>query len=730
MSLRAGDVVSAGMGYATVLADMDFETYSEAGYYFCDTTQKWKPLVKGKPGIKGVGAAVYAAHPSTEIISLAYDLKDGFGPRLWVAGMPPPVELFNYLSNGGIVEAHNSMFEYLIWNYVGHLKLGWPVIKVESLRCSKSKARAWSLPGQLKDLCKVLGKHTVQKDKAGESLIPRLCCPKQPTKKNATLRRTPTSDPVAFGQLYQYNIVDIESEASASIQCPDLSPYELAVWQMDQRINIRGVSVDVESMQSCISIIDQAAEKYTLELQELTNGEVKSVAEVANLRAWCEQHGEYLPDLRAETVTEALKDPFINEKVKRALEIRALLASNSVKKPYSLRAHLCHDNKVRGLFEYAGADRTSRWAGRGPQPQNFPSGGPPLAKCTACGEVQPHKGLCRACGSEVRKTDWCAEGVELALKSINTRDLAQVEAEWGAAIPAVMGVLRGLFVASPGYEFVCSDFTAIEGVVLAALAREEWRLEVFRTHGLIYEASAAEVTDVTLEQMIAYKRETGSHHKHRKLGKVAELASGYGGGLGAWKNFGADEFMSDEEIKMNVKKWRQASPNIEKFWYGVQEAAHNAVLFPGTEFPYNDVTYITRGDVLYCRLPSGRYLNYHTPRVEYKTNKYGKEQATLTYWGWNTDSSKGAVGWVKLETWGGKLTENIVQAVARDLMAHAQLQVPYHIALHVHDEIVVEAPVGAFTVEELEAIMQNTPDWAAGWPIKADGGWVGHRYRK
>jgi DNA polymerase len=311
-------------------------------------------------------------------------------------------------------------------------------------------------------------------------------------------------------------------------------------------------------------------------------------------------------------------------------------------------------------------------------------------------------------------------------------------------VAAVSGCLRGLFAAAPGWDLICSDFSAIEAVVLAELAGEEWRQEVFRTHGKIYEMSASKITGIPFEDFAKYKKETGQHHPMRKkVGKVAELASGYGGGLGAWKAFGADEFMTDDEIRDNVKAWREASPAVKAFWYGLQDAAFMAVQNPGHCYSYQAprtahgqppaIIYGVKDDILYCRLPSGRNLTYHAPRLEPDTDYYGRPTLRLTYMGWNSDYKKGPIGWTRLDTWGGKLTENVVQAVSRDLLAFAMPPLEragYPIVLHVHDEIVSEIPAGSGDVAEFEKIMSTVPAWAEGWPVKAAGGWRGKRYRK
>jgi DNA polymerase len=396
---------------------------------------------------------------------------------------------------------------------------------------------------------------------------------------------------------------------------------------------------------------------------------------------------------------------------------------------------VARNGRLTDLFAFCGADRTGRWAGRGPQPQNLPASGPKVICCTGCGTVR-WKGnpTCRCGATAADPCDWGANAVEAALADIATGNLDWVTQQWGDPVAAVSGCLRGLFTAGPGCDLICSDFSAIEAVVLAELAGETWRHEVFRTHGKIYEMSASKISGVPFEDFIRHKEETKHHHPLRKkVGKVAELASGYGGGLGAWKAFGADEFMTDDEIQTNVKAWREASPAIKAFWYGLQDAAFRAVQCPGNCYAYRGIAYGVKDDVLYCQLPSGRTLTYHQPRLEPDTTSWGKPTMRLTYMGWNSNYLAGAIGWVRLDTWGGKLTENVVQAVARDILAYAMRGLDaagYPIVLHVHDEIVAEVLRELGSVEEFEQIMGRMPPWAAGWPVRAAGGWWGLRYRK
>lgn len=720
------------------IAEFDFETYSEAGYIWDAKAKKWRGHSPTNKGISAVGAAVYSEHASTEVLSLAYDLRDGLGPRVWVPGLPEPLDLFDHLKRGGLIEAFNSAFEYFIWANVCEARMGWPRLPYLQLRDAKAKAMAHNLPGNLKGAAEAIG--GADKIKDGKRLINLFSVPRTPTKKDPRQRIHPMDadqgeDAV---KLYEYNIGDIIAERGVSERVPDLSAEELNLWLLDQKINLGGVSIDIDSVNNCIAIVDQAVAKYEQAIPSITGGQVEKASQASAIQDWVNSHGYNMPDCTADTV-DAMLERDLPEPIRLVLWTRSMLGSASVKKLYALKRQTCKDGRLRDIFAYYGA-ATGRWAGRGPQPQNLPNSGPPVSVCSRCnGYVSTSVLACPYCAvvqenPELLPAEWGMDAVEFALKLARTRNLSVFEHHFSDPIAAIGGCLRGLFVASEGKDFICSDYSAIEAVCLAAEAGEEWRLEVFRTHGLIYEMSAAKITGVPFEDFISHKAETGDHHPLRKkVGKVAELASGYQGGLNAWLQFGADEHLEDWEIKEAVQAWRKESPAITAFWYGLQDAAHAAVMSPGQCFSYRRISYGVKDDVLYCQLPSGRKLAYHKPRLTPETLPWGKEVMKLSYMGNNSDYKRGPKGWLRIDTYGGRLVENVVQAVARDILAHALVNLDaagYDVVLHVHDEIVAEVDAGAGSIEQFEQIMAIMPHWASHYPIKAAGGWRGKRYRK
>jgi DNA polymerase len=408
---------------------------------------------------------------------------------------------------------------------------------------------------------------------------------------------------------------------------------------------------------------------------------------------------------------------------------------------------------------YNGADRTGRFSAGGVQLQNMTGDGPDSYVCSECegifGVYPP--GTCPRCGQWVglieKRNDWDVLSATAAIEDIRTGDLATMERYWGDDVMAVLcGCLRALLIAKPGHELICVDFSAIEAVVAACLARCQWRIGVFSGHGKIYEESAAKATGIPLGEILAYRETHGQHHPARKtIGKVRELAGGYGGWINAWLAFGAGDFMTEDEIKYDVLKWREESPEIVEAWggqyrwcgpgkwdyrpelHGLEGAVIEALLHPGECFAHIDITYALHGAVLYCRLPSGRYLYYHRPQLAIVRDKLNRgDSYQITFEGWNSNSLKGPIGWSRMETWGGKLFENVTQAVALDIQAGAMVRCErsgYPVVMHTHDEITAEVPLDQGSIEHMIEIMIQRPSWGSWWPIRASG-WQGERYRK
>lgn len=819
--LPRGYRLAAGMGVATVLPDLDFETYSEAGFVWDDAGKKWT----GPPGAPGhekglsvVGAANYTADPSCRVLSLAYDLKDGRGKRHWYPGMAPPQDLFDYLGSGGVIEAWNVSFERWVWKNVCIKRMGWPAVNFRQWRCAMAKARAFALPGKLALAGKVLNLD-VQKDAEGTRLLKKFTMPRKPTKADPRLSipllwtaqaaveyqratglkpsivQEDHADSIAFGH---YNVTDIAAEAELSARTPDLEGEELEWWIVDQKINERGVHVDMEGVSNCVTVVEQALERYNAELLQITG--IDAASKVQQLLGWLHACGVHLNSLDEENVETALTRN-LPPPARRALEIRAAVGSASVKKVFAMRNRATAEGRMHDLFIYYGA-RTGRATGEGPQPTNSPKAGPDLVRCghfikgklvegTGCGRHHgPHRTHCPWCGRfvmprapkgpDLRLHEWSIHAVEDALEVLRQRSLAWVEYVFGDAMHVIAGCIRGLYDAAPGHDLISTDYNSIEAVGLAMISGEKWRIEVFRTHGKIYEKSAAMMYGIPFEKFAEHREATGQHHPLRQKGKIGELAFGYQGWLGAAKAF--DMPGTDDEIKSDILAWRAASPAVEWTWggqtlgkawgiwqnavapgypgvvdaslapimaraddgrwdrtpyyFGVEGMAVQAMASPGVAYPvmrldgtFSGIVFQQVDDILYCTIPSGRRLVYHRPRFEHSD----RGGVGLSYEGYNTNPKNGPVGWIRMNTWGGRLVENINQATCRDILRFAAINLEargYFTVLHVYDEIVSEIPEGFGTLEEFEAIVSVPPAWAHDWPIRAPGPWRAKRYRK
>lgn len=727
----------------------DFETYSPAGFVWREPTDKhplgrWVSLPnapQGKKGLPIVGANVYTEHPDAEVLTLTYDI--GAGPRRWRPGLPLPFELFAYLAAGGTIEAHNAMFERLVWENICVPKYGFPPLNPYLLRCSMATARTNNLPGALAKLGEVL-KLDVVKDKDGKRLLDKFSVPRQPTKSDPRTRITPADDPADFARLESYCDTDVATEQHAAAKMRPMSPAELNFWLVDQEINHRGLGVDRAGVRDCIAVLQEAHAAYGAEHLALTGFEPGQLAEV---RGWLAAQGVHVPDMQSDTVDLWLAREGLPPLARRALEIRSLLGSASVKKLYAMEYQASRDDRLRNLIVHHGA-RTGRPTGEGPQPLNLPRAGPPLVWCGAC--KRPHRlGLdaCPWCAVPCppieRKGKWSPAMIEHVLEIMASRSLGLVQWFFGDALLAISGCLRGLFVAAEGHDLLASDYSAIEAVVSAAVAGEQWRLDVFASGTDVYLAGASKITGSTVADYLAYAAEHGDHHPDRqKIGKVSELACGFGGWINSYIAFGSKE--PEEVIKAQILAWRAASPAIVEAWggqkrgwnepelYGIEGAVITAIQYPGTVTTMRCLSFVVRDDILVMTLPSGRELLYHEPRLE-AGDGWRASQLSISYMTWNSNPKYGAMGWVRMRTWGSRLFENAVQAIAHDILRGAILRLRaagYPTVLHIYDEILVEVPSGTGSIEEVERLMLPTESWCAGWPIKAAGGYRSKRFRK
>lgn len=753
--LRASTQIHVGAGLSTVLPDMDFETYSEAGFYFDQDRGRWVSLAG--PGKKGglsvVGSVVYAQHPSTEVLSLAYNLKDGRGERMWLPGCPPPVDLFEHIVRGGRIEAFNAAFEYYIWLYVCQERMGWPALPMSALVDAMAKSRAFAYPGALKKAAAVSGAD-VQKQEHGQRLIKKFSVPRSPTKKDDRRRIRPEEDTTDGPLFYEYNIFDIRAEAAVSAHCPDLQPEEEEFWQHTMAMNARGVGVDLESVTSCIEIIEQAHARYNQELRQLTNGVVSAASESGKLKTWLAvAHNLQVSSLDEEHRARYLERQDLPAPARRAIEIVDLIGSAGVKKVYAMARMAARGGRLHELYVYHGA-HTGRDTGRDVQPTNLVKAG---VKLKWCGDVHcrrsygQHLSNCPWCGASdtfSKSTGWRWEACDDVLAVIRTNSLDTVQHYYGDAQLSISGCIRGLLVAADGHDLICSDYSSIEAVVAAMLADEQWRIEAFRRGDDIYLRGASKITGISYEEYKQYHETHGEKHPDRQdYGKTSELGLQFGGWITAWRQFDDSDTFTDDQVKQNILAWRAASPNIVEMWggqvrgkpwapdrhelYGFEGAAIAAIQNPGATYRTHGIGFGVRGRDLFVQLPSGRFLTYHNARLVPSDRWPG--QVSIIYEGWNSNPQRGPMGWIEINSYGGRLAENIIQATARDILRHAVNlleRANYPIVMRTYDEIISEVPHGYGTIEAFETLMATLPAWAAGWPIRAAGGWRGKRYRK
>ncbi len=631
---------------------IDIETYSDVDLISC-------------------GVYKYSSSPHFEILLIAYSVDDEETVCIDVAnGEEPPKEFMEMLLDDTVTKtAFNANFERICFsNYYQHS------FRPEAWRCTAVQAAMLALPLSLEGVGAVLGLDK-QKMTEGKELIKYFCSPCKATKSNGgRTRNLPKDAPEKWRQFKTYCIrdVDVEKQIRQRLAKFPIPKREQEIYCLDQRINDRGIMVDrnlVNHAVACDLLYKKTATARAYELTGLENPN-----SVSQLKFWLKEKGLEVDSLAKDTV----KDLSMKAEgdVQEVLKLRLATSKTSVKKYEAIDRSVCAENRVHGLLQFYGANRTGRWAGRLVQIHNLPQ------------NHLPDLELARALVSEGRY-----EEVELFYEST----------------PNVLSeLIRTAFVAKPGCRFIISDYSAIEARVLAWLAGEEWRLQVFETHGKIYEASASAMFHVPIEEITKTS-------PLRQKGKISELALGYGGAVGALTSMGALKMgLTEEELPGLVSTWRSANPHITAFWWAVDEAAITAVRDKKPS-KVGRVSFEYKSGILFVTLPSGRKLSYVKPRM--MLNKFGREG--LTYEGIG-ESKK----WMRLETYGPKLVENIVQAASRDILAEAMLRLEkegFDIVCHVHDEVVLEVPDGKSSVEEVNEIMAVNPVWTEGLPLKAAG---------
>ncbi|MDR1329563.1 MAG: DNA polymerase [Oscillospiraceae bacterium] len=652
---------------------IDLETYSSA------------PLAR-------TGAYKYIHSPDFQILLFAYSLDGGPVEIVDLArGEALPPWLAAALSDPGYIKhAYNAAFE---WNCLSKFMGPLPI---EQWRCTMLHSLYCGYPAGLEAAGRALGlPEDKQKLSSGKALIRYFCVPCPPTKTNGgRTRNLPHHDPAKWELFKSYCMGDVTAEMEilrrlSGFPVPDAVEKQ---WQTDLVINTRGAMVDMELVRGALEIGETTRARLVEEAVQLSG--LDNPNSLAQLTGWlAEELDEEPPDLRRDTVSRLLDGNITSGAARRMLEIRQELGKTSTKKYNAIAAAVCADGRVRGLLQFYGANRTGRWAGRLIQVQNLPR--------------------------------TYAEPLPLARDIIKRREAAKLRLLYGSVPNTLSQLIRTSFIAAPGQKLVDADFSSIEARIISWMAGEQWRLEVFRTHGKIYEASASQMFGVPLELI----KKGNPEYALRQKGKVAELALGYQGGTGALIKMGAlDMGLTEDELPEIVSRWRDANKRIRDLWYAM-EAAAASVVRNGTPAGVNNVTLAREMDsngldFLTVRLPSGRKLYYARPAQG--VNQWGGP--SLNYMGMDQTTKK----WKQIETYGGKLVENVVQAIARDCLADAIERLEsagYAVVFHVHDEVVIDCPADRASLDDVTAIMSQTPPWAPGLPLDADG-WIGDFYRK
>jgi DNA polymerase bacteriophage-type len=640
--------------------------------------------------LRKVGAHRYAADPATEVICCAYAVDDE-PVQLWTLGDPVPAEFIEAARNSNwVVVAHNDMFETAIERHIMVPRHGWPKIPSERRECSQSMCLAVGLPAKLSAAAVALELGNL-KDVAGEGLMHQMTKPRRPHKDEDPAGTYWFDDAERLDRLYGYCRQDVETERELHGRLPPLSPAEHSLRGLSNRINERGFHIDRGFAEAARKVAKAAAPEIDAELAEITGGAVTGINQVARLQAWLQQRGYAGKSLDRKAIERQLENEDLAAPVRRVLELRLGGAQAAVKKIDALLARAGVDNRIRGAFRFHGAS-TGRWAGEGFQPQNLKK---PVT-----------------------------EDLDAAVAAVATGDYAHVKKLYPRPLSVVGDCSRSMICAAAGHVLIGADFSAIESRVLAWVAGEEWKLDSYRR----YDATRDPRDEpYCITACKIHRVPDGTYTKEspeRGVGKTCDLAFGYMGGLNAWRKFEPGRF-SDEEVEKFKQEWRAAHPKIKRFWYDIDIAAWNAVRERGRVFRCGPVAFRSNGAFLQLKLPNGRKLSYPRPRI------IGDEREQRVVF---ADNSAGQFKDCRhgQGAYGGTWTENIVQAISRDLLAEAMLRIEtagYPIVLHVHDEVACEVPIGFGSTEEFTRLMVRRPAWALELPIAAEA-WSGPRYVK
>lgn len=674
--------------------------------------------------LRKTGVYPYARHPSTDVWCMAWAFDDE-EPGLYVPqegrAEGGVLRFLEHVEAGGEVRAFNAQFERVIWNEILVPRYGFPPLTIEQTHCTAAEAAAMALPRGLGQAAQVLGLPT-QKDDDGRRLILQMSKPRRPRKGEPEDALLWWDDTERLEKLYDYCRQDVRTERAVAKVIRRLSPAERAVYCLDQRVNDRGVRVDLDLVRAARRVVDRGIAIGNTELHEITSGAVDAVTKIADLKRWFRENGLEVDSLSKDIVRDLLADEEsqLDPVVQRALVIRRETGKSSTSKLEAFIHATCDDSRARGLYLYHGAS-PGRWTGKLIQSQNFPR---PVIK-----------------------------DIERYIPGVLGGEYTLIDMEQ-PPVMVVSDMLRSMFTASPGSILRAGDYAQIEARILAWIAEQEDLLQLFADGGRVYEAMAAAIYGVPVESI-------DKDSPERRIGKNAILGAGY--------QMGADRFAEqvqeqtgivlprgerDEDGKLlpgeedlaarAIGAYRRKNARIKQFWGDINAAAIEAVMEPGEVVSVGrreSIKYIRKGQYLWCRLPGGRFLCYALPEMRKVLAPWGREKkergepvtatdfvVSLTYVGVDSMTKQ----WRRQPTYGGHLTENVVQAMARDLLAGAMLRLEmtgYPVVMHTHDEVVCDVPEGVGSQEEFLATMATRPQWAHDIPVKVEG-WEGERYRK
>lgn len=621
--------------------------------------------------LRKTGVYKYAADPSTDIWCMAYKGPWSDDVQVWAPGDPIDERLENWIAEGGLLSAWNANFERTIWNTIMVSRYQWPRTPIKQWRCTMAQASAMGLPRALGQAAAVLGVEE-QKDKVGAALMLRMARPRK-VNANGTYTWWNTKDKVQ--QLIDYCKQDVRTELSVAEALLEFPDSERRLYQLDQRINDRGVKLDVALVHKVKALAENASVGIDAEIQRLTKGQVKAATNAMDLTAWLNAHGVRAKSVDKQTVARMLQIDRLHPVIKEVLRLRQDGAKSSTAKYDAMLNAANEDGRMRGLLVYHGA-ATGRWSGKLVQPQNFP---------------RPQKKQ--------------AELDEIIAKLDAEEDVSS----HGAGTVIASDLLRSMIVAEEGHRLMFADYSAIEARVLAWVARQDDLVETFRKGGDVYKDMASAIYNKKVEDIT---------DGERQVGKMAILGCGYGmGGKRFAEQCASMGIKVDEnEAKRIVSVYREKNNYIAQFWRDIEEEFLEMVREAGGI------------GTVRLPLPSGRLLTYHNPRIVQRETPWGAMRDTAQVDTLNSITRQ----WTSQIVWGGLLTENVVQATARDLMATAMMALEmasYPVILSVHDEIICEVPDGHGTLDEMIEIMTRVPEWAEGCPINAEGK-EGRRYRK